>query len=159
MTDITALQLFSRLHASNVKEIAEYLDLDTLQNLVDVVIESTNNHNHTDVKAHLLAVVNTKMNEVRQKCRLLLWIPAHFTRHLNILSDTSLAHVTLFLTVFGTENRKRVLTFLKHTCTESEQPALTYIIHNIKENTNNLFDEVKQECLYRHYLQMQEHLQ
>jgi hypothetical protein len=151
----TALQLFSRLHALNVKEIAEYLDLDTLQNLVDVVIEKTP-VNVDNLKAHLLAVVHTKMDEVRQKCRLLLWIPAHFSRHLNVLSDTSLAHVTLLLTVFGVENRKRVLTFLKQTCSKSEQPALTYIndnMNNMNGNTQELYDELKQECLYRQYVQ------
>ena len=151
MTETTA-QLFARLHQDNLLEIAYCLDLDSLQNLVEVV--APNKH----LKTILMSVVNIKMDEVRQKSRLLLWVPKHFTRHLNVLSDSSLAHVSLLITLFGDENRDRILKYMKHTFTEVEQPTFFYIKQffdkssELYTQSNTLYKEILDECAYRHYV-------
>jgi hypothetical protein len=149
----SAIQLFSCFHQTVLWEIAAHLDLTTLQNLIDIIAPS-----HDHLKTILMLVVETKMKEVRDSCRLLLWIPEHFTRHLNRLSESSLAHVTLLTTLFGDANRARILKYMKHTFTEAEQPALQYITQvydkssPLHKEQNELYKEILDECAYRHYV-------
>jgi hypothetical protein len=127
------------------------LDIDTLFNLLEVV------ESHEYLRNTLMLVVNNKMKEVRQKSRLLLWTPNHFTRYLNVLSDINLAHVALLKSLFGEDNRERVLKFMKYNFTEQEQPALVYIRQfydnssPLFEKSNLLYDELLQECLFRQF--------
>jgi hypothetical protein len=143
------MQLFTQLHPDNLRQIAAFLDLETIQNLLEVF--QTTNSNHTD---RLLVESLLHMDQLREKSQLLLWTPQHFTRHLNLLSDASLAHVALLLSIFGDDNRKRTLTFMKYTFTEAEQPAWHYIqdLFQNEKSTNILYKELQDECLYRHYL-------
>jgi len=162
MTETT--QLFARLHQANLLEIASYLDLDSLQNLVEVV-EGFEGFESFEVvtpnkylKTTLMSVINIRMDEVRQKSRLLLWVPEHFTRNLNVLSDSSLAHVSLLITLFGDENTTRTLKYMKHTFSEVEQPALLYIKQffdkssQLYTRSNTLYKEILDECVYRNYV-------
>jgi len=147
----TANILFSRFHQTDLWNIALYLDLDTLQNLVQVV--ASNKY----LKTTLMVIVNIKMQEIREKCRLLLWTPNHFTRHLDILSETNLAHVSLLTTILGDDNRCQVLKFMKNTFTKKEQPVLLYIKQFYDESSpfskkqNILYKEILDECIYRQY--------
>ena len=144
------IELFGKLPQYILWDIATHLDLKTLQNLIDVIM--SNNYLMTT----LMIIVEEKMQEVRKKCRLLLWIPTHFSRHLNLLSNSSLAHVALLNTVFGDAERDSIFKYMKHTFTEIELPALDYIIHVFNDTSPKikevLFKEILDECTFRHYL-------
>lgn len=148
----TALQLFARIDQINLLEIASYFDLNILFNLVEVI--ALNDY----LKTIFMDVINVKMEEVRQKSRLLLWIPQHFTRYLNVLSDSSLAHVSLLITLFGDNNIDHTLKYMKYTFTEAEQPTLLYINQFFDKSskcfkqTDKLYKEIIDECTYRHYI-------
>ena len=146
------VQLFTMFDQNILREIAFYLDLDILMNLVEVF--EMNKH----VKTSLMDVADIKMNEVRDRCRLLLWIPQHFTRHLHNLSERSLAHVSLLNTVFGDDNVDNTLKYMKHTFTEIEKPALLYIYQFFDKSSSlftkrdKLYKEILDECIYRQYV-------
>ena len=148
----SAVQIFGKFHENNIFKIASYLDIDTLFNLLEVV------EANEFLRNTLMLEINNKMKEVRQKSRLLLWTPNHFTRRLNYLSDINLAHVVLLKSIFGEDNRERVLKFMKYNFTEEEQPALVYIRQfydnssPLFEKSNLLYDELLQECLFRQFI-------
>lgn len=147
----SAVQIFGKIHENNIFEITSYLDIDTLFNLLEVV------ESDEYLKNTLMLVVNNKMKEVRQKSRLLLWTPNHFTRHLNVLSDINLAYVALLNSIFGEDNRERVFKFMKYNFTEEEQPVLVYIRQfydkssPLLKNNKLLYNEILQECLFRQF--------